>query len=80
MLEQNKSSITSILKLQTIIINRYIYNFYSGAYYPVTAWPEHSQKFVARRDASLVCTPLVPSGFGVYLSNCSMGMSSSRAV
>ena len=42
MLEQNKSSITSILKLQTIIINHYFYNFYSGAYYPVTAWPEHS--------------------------------------
>ena len=42
MLEQNKSSITSILKLQTIIINCYIYNFYSRAYYPVTAWPEHS--------------------------------------
>ena len=42
MLEQNKSSMTSILKLQTIIINRYFCNFYSGAYYPVTAWPEQS--------------------------------------
>lgn len=42
MLEQNKSSMTCILKLQTNIIYRHIYNFYSRAYYPVTAWPEHS--------------------------------------